>query len=60
MRIEHPVDFKRVEGSLTFMARKLPYIPLEDLSGVVVKIGSSVKRFKPVCRFKLVEFNNLV
>ncbi len=31
-----------------FMAKKLPYTPLEDVSGVVVKVGSLVKRFKPV------------
>jgi len=41
----NPVDWKLIEG--LFPAKiSFPYIPSEDFSGVVSKVGSSVTRFK--------------
>jgi len=41
----NPVDYKVIEG-LFPASIKFPYIPSEDFSGVVSKIGSNVTRFK--------------
>jgi len=43
----NPIDWKIVEGHLkTMFTPKFPFIPTTDLSGIVVELGTNVKRFK--------------
>jgi len=42
----NPVDWKRVLGYLSLIDKKLPYVPCEDLSGVVVEVGANCKRIQ--------------
>ncbi|CAF1039765.1 unnamed protein product [Adineta steineri] len=43
----NPVDWKVLKGNLTFIKRfSFPHTPGSDVAGVVVAIGSSVKRFR--------------
>ncbi|XVF60312.1 hypothetical protein PTKIN_Ptkin08bG0035100 [Pterospermum kingtungense] len=42
----NPVDFKRMLGMIKHIDSPLPMIPGYDVAGVVVKVGSQVKKFK--------------
>ncbi|XWS30352.1 hypothetical protein CRYUN_Cryun24cG0109900 [Craigia yunnanensis] len=42
----NPVDFKRMLGMIKDIDSPLPIIPGYDVAGVVVKVGSQVKKFK--------------
>ncbi|XVE83957.1 hypothetical protein DITRI_Ditri16bG0130500 [Diplodiscus trichospermus] len=42
----NPVDFKRMLGMIQATDSPLPIIPGYDVAGVVVKVGSQVKKFK--------------
>ncbi|XVF60313.1 hypothetical protein PTKIN_Ptkin08bG0035200 [Pterospermum kingtungense] len=42
----NPVDFKRMLGMFKQIDSPLPIIPGYDVAGVVVKVGSQVKKFK--------------
>ncbi|XVE83956.1 hypothetical protein DITRI_Ditri16bG0130400 [Diplodiscus trichospermus] len=42
----NPVDFKRMLGMAKATDSPLPIIPGNDVAGVVVKVGSQVKKFK--------------
>jgi NADPH:quinone reductase-like Zn-dependent oxidoreductase len=42
----NPVDWKRANGMLEMVMKKLPYIPCEDVSGVVAKCGIKCSRIK--------------
>ncbi|CAF5124747.1 unnamed protein product, partial [Rotaria magnacalcarata] len=43
----NPIDWKLLNGNLSLISRfSFPHIPGSDMAGVVVDIGSAVKRFK--------------
>ncbi len=43
----NPIDWKTLNGNLSLITRlSFPHIPGKDVAGVVVDIGSSVKRFQ--------------
>lgn len=42
----NPIDYKRMEGGFKASDSPLPTAPGYDVSGVVVKVGSEVKKFK--------------
>ncbi|KAK8507641.1 hypothetical protein V6N13_094125 [Hibiscus sabdariffa] len=42
----NPIDFKRMAGMFKVMDSPLPIIPGYDVAGVVVKVGSQVRKFK--------------
>ncbi|GMI77810.1 alkenal/one oxidoreductase [Hibiscus trionum] len=42
----NPIDFKRMAGMFKATDSPLPIIPGYDVAGVVVKVGSRVKKFK--------------
>ncbi|CAF1238868.1 unnamed protein product [Adineta ricciae] len=43
----NPIDWKLLDGSLSLVARlSFPHIPGKDVAGVVVDVGSGVKRFR--------------
>ncbi|KAK8652424.1 hypothetical protein V6N13_126457 [Hibiscus sabdariffa] len=42
----NPIDFKRMAGMFKVTDSPLPIIPGYDVAGVVVKVGSQVKKFK--------------
>ncbi|XVF60317.1 hypothetical protein PTKIN_Ptkin08bG0035400 [Pterospermum kingtungense] len=42
----NPIDFKRMLGMIKHIDSPLPIIPGYDVAGVVVKVGSRVKKFK--------------
>ncbi|XP_004515401.1 2-methylene-furan-3-one reductase-like [Cicer arietinum] len=42
----NPIDYKRMEGGFKNSDSPLPTAPGYDVSGVVVKVGSEVKKFK--------------
>ncbi|KAF7819592.1 2-methylene-furan-3-one reductase-like [Senna tora] len=42
----NPVDYKRMAGNLKPTDTPLPHVPGYDVAGVVVKVGSEVKKFK--------------
>ncbi|KAG0487631.1 hypothetical protein HPP92_009726 [Vanilla planifolia] len=44
----NPVDCKIQKGNLwPFMPLKFPFIPVCDVAGEVIEVGSAVKNFKP-------------
>ena len=44
----NPVDLKIRDGKLNlFLPYRLPLVLVNDLAGVVVRVGSGVRRFKP-------------
>jgi NADPH:quinone reductase-like Zn-dependent oxidoreductase len=42
----NPFDWKRAKGLFQLVSKKLPFIPLEDISGVVVQVGSNCQRLR--------------
>jgi len=42
----NPVDWKMVEGYMSLVVSRFPFVPGFDISGIIVEIGPGVTRFK--------------